>query len=269
MSLPFSKIQRAATALILTTVLFFAQTATAQLAEPNDLGVSMGHLHYQASDLAEAYEFWLTMGATPVQNGPLSMYSIPGVLILIREAEPTSGNVGTVINHVGFHVPDVPAAAERWRAAGLDVENGGFPGQVWVNGPNGARIEILQNPDIEGPIQFHHIHWNTPEIEMMQDWYADMFGAIPGMRGNFQAGDIPGANLTYGAADAPVTPTQGSVLDHIGFEVTDLRATIARLEANGTQMDSGYREIPNTNLAIAFFTDPWGTYVELTQGLEP
>jgi hypothetical protein len=34
-------------------------------------------------------------------------------------------------------------------------------------------------------------------------------------------------------------------------------------------MDSGYREIPAANLAIAFLTDPWGTYIELTQGIEP
>jgi len=89
------------------------------------------------------------------------------------------------------------------------------------------------------------------------------------MRAIFQAGDIPGVNLTFSGTEVPVANIQGTVLDHIGFEVTDLQATIAKLEAAGVTMDSGYREIAVANLAIAFLTDPWGTYIELTQGLEP
>jgi hypothetical protein len=32
-------------------------------------------------------------------------------------------------------------------------------------------------------------------------------------------------------------------------------------------MDVAYRKVPSLGIAIAFFTDPWGTYVELTEGL--
>ena len=241
----------------------------AQLAEPNAEGVAMGHLHFQTANLETSQAFWTTMGASSVQNGPISLFSIPGVLIMLREAEPTSGSDGTMIVHVGFHVPNVNDAFSRWSAAGLDVERGEFDFQLWVNGPDGLLIEILENPEISVPVQMHHIHWNTPDIVSIQAWYNDMFGAIPGMRGPFQAGDIPGVNLTFSGADMPLANTQGTVLDHIGFEVTDLQATIAKLEAAGVTMDSGYREIPAANLAIAFLTDPWGTYIELTQGLEP
>jgi catechol 2,3-dioxygenase-like lactoylglutathione lyase family enzyme len=187
----------------------------------------------------------------------------------VREAEPSSGSAGTSIIHVGFHVPDVDVAFERWSAAGIDVERGDFDFQLWVNGPDGQLIEILENPEISVPIQMHHIHWETSDIPVMQAWYSDMFGAVPGMRGQFQAADVPGVNLTFNPAESQVVGTQGTVLDHIGFEVTDLKATIARLEAVGVVMDSGYREIAAANLAIAFLTDPWGTYIELTQGLEP
>ncbi|MDG2090837.1 MAG: VOC family protein [Gammaproteobacteria bacterium] len=241
----------------------------AQLAAPNNDGVAMGHLHFQASDIEASNEFWEDLGATSIQNGPLSMYAIPGVFILVREAEPSNGSDGTMIIHVGFHVPNVNAAYDRWISSGIDVERGGFPGQLWVNGPDGLLIEILENTEINTPIQMHHIHWETPDIEAMQNWYYEMFGAVPGMRAIFQAGDIPGVNLTFNQAETPVMPTQGTVLDHIGFEVSDLQATIAKLEAAGVTMDLGYREIPAANLAIAFLTDPWGTYIELTQGLEP
>ena len=32
--------------------------------------------------------------------------------------------------------------------------------------------------------------------------------------------------------------------------------------------DRPYQEIEALGLAIAFFTDPWGTYIELTEGLD-
>lgn len=255
--------------LILLTFFAIPMPSFAQLALPNTEGVSMGHLHFQATDIDASNQFWEAFGASRVQNGPLSMYAVPGTFILVREAQPSSGSDGTMIVHVGFHVPDVDAAFERWTQAGIDVERGGFPIQLWVHGPDGLLIEILENPEINVPVQMHHIHWNIPDIAAMQAWYDEMFGATPGMRGDFQAGDVPGVNLTYSGADMPLAPTQGTVLDHIGFEVTDLRATISKLEAAGISMDMDYREIPEANLAIAFLTDPWGTYIELTQGLAP
>jgi hypothetical protein len=63
-------------------------------------------------------------------------------------------------------------------------------------------------------------------------------------------------------------PTRGRALDHIGFEVKDLKALCAKLEAAGVKFDVPYRQVPALGISIAFFTDPWGTYVELTEGLD-
>jgi predicted enzyme related to lactoylglutathione lyase len=56
-------------------------------------------------------------------------------------------------------------------------------------------------------------------------------------------------------------------MDHIGFEVTDIKAFCEKLEADGIKLDRGVTEVPNLGLTIAFLTDPWGTRIELTQGL--
>ena len=40
-----------------------------------------------------------------------------------------------------------------------------------------------------------------------------------------------------------------------------------RLEAQGVKFDRGYQMNAAAGLATAFFTDPWGTYIELTEGL--
>ena len=46
-------------------------------------------------------------------------------------------------------------------------------------------------------------------------------------------------------------------------------ATLERcLEAQGIKLNVPYRSVPAINTAIAFFTDPWGTYIELTEGLD-
>jgi hypothetical protein len=45
------------------------------------------------------------------------------------------------------------------------------------------------------------------------------------------------------------------VLDHIGFDVKDLKAFVKFLEANNVESGVG----------IAFITDPWGTYIEINE----
>jgi len=58
------------------------------------------------------------------------------------------------------------------------------------------------------------------------------------------------------------------VLDHIGFDVVDLKAFIKKLEANGIKLDRPYTE-QGPGAALAFITDPWGTYIELNQRPNP
>jgi len=49
--------------------------------------------------------------------------------------------------------------------------------------------------------------------------------------------------------------------------VRDLEAFCKKLEASGVKFETPYRKLPQLGLAVAFFTDPWGTRVELTEGL--
>jgi catechol 2,3-dioxygenase-like lactoylglutathione lyase family enzyme len=114
----------------------------------------------------------------------------------------------------------------------------------------------------------HHIHWYDGDVKGTQAWYAKNFGAVPGTRGKFAAADIPGANLTFAEATGAAAPTKGRVLDHIGFEVKNLEAFCRKLEAAGVKLDVAYRRIPSLRIGLAFLTDPWGTYIELTEDLD-
>jgi len=56
------------------------------------------------------------------------------------------------------------------------------------------------------------------------------------------------------------------MLDHIGLEVRNLEAFCRKLEANGVKFDARYKKQPS-GIATALLTDPWGTSIELTEGL--
>ena len=89
---------------------------------------------------------------------------------------------------------------------------------------------------------------------------------MPGKRGAYVNANLPGLDMSFGQA-MNVAPTRGRVLDHIGFEVKDLEAFLKKLESEGVKIDRPYTKVPALNIAIAFIQDPWGTYIELTDGL--
>ena len=74
--------------------------------------------------------------------------------------------------------------------------------------------------------------------------------------------------MNFSPSQTPVAGTQGRAIDHIGFEVKNLEAFTKKLEAQGIKLTSPYRQVPALNISIAFITDPWGTYIELTDGLD-
>jgi catechol 2,3-dioxygenase-like lactoylglutathione lyase family enzyme len=242
----------------------------AQLAAPGDSGVVMGHLHLTVKDPEAHQKFWAALGGTPVQNGALALIQFPGTFVMLRKGEPTGGSVGSTINHVGFLVKDLAPWIAKWKAAGLTMEPQARPTQVYLIAPDDVRVEILEDKTIDVPLKMHHVHFYLDSPLETQAWYVKTFGAVPGKRGQFDAADLPGVNLTFAKADTPTTVgTKGRSLDHLGFEVKGLEAFCRKLEASGIKLDRGYTKLPNSTTAIAFLTDPWGTYIELTENLAP
>lgn len=88
----------------------------------------------------------------------------------------------------------------------------------------------------------NHIHFRPADIPAIKAWYVKAFGANPGRR---------------------------PCIACLGFEVTSLDAFVAGLEAKGIHIEAPIRQVPGTGLKIAFLADPWGTYIELTEGLAP
>jgi catechol 2,3-dioxygenase-like lactoylglutathione lyase family enzyme len=123
----------------------------------------------------------------------------------------------------------------------------------------------------KAPIQLHHIHLFGPQNTEMQAWYGKVFGAKPrppAAGAVFVTSELPGVLLNFTPATGPVAGTQGRATDHIGFEVKNLEAFTKQLEADGIKLNRPYTKVAALDIAIAFITDPWGTYIELTEGLD-
>jgi catechol 2,3-dioxygenase-like lactoylglutathione lyase family enzyme len=252
----------------------FLAPARAQLAAPNEAGIRMGHVHLNVTN-AEAYRklFVDHFGASLVEKGRLRGVKLPGMLIFLREQAPTGGSEGTVLDHFGFKVPSRAETVKRWREAGLEVQREftgteGFP-NAYIVGPDGLRIELQEDTTLTAPVT-QHLHWYLTESMPMQDWYANTLGFARTKRGTHPVtADVPGINLTFMPSKTPGKfPTKGRVLDHIGFEVRNLEAFCRKIEAAGVKFDVPYRKVPELGLGIAFLTDPLGTYIELTEGLD-
>jgi catechol 2,3-dioxygenase-like lactoylglutathione lyase family enzyme len=261
--------------LVLAAALAIVPLASAQLAPPNEAGVTMGHVHLNVRDVEVQKKFWTEyFGAVPLAKQGLPGVKVPGMLILFRQQAPTGGSEGTMMDHFGFKVPSTAEALKHFRAGGIQVESEfkgteGFP-NAYVMGPDDVKIELQEDTSLTVPAIAYHLHFmNAPGDQIkLRDWYAKNFGAVVKKRGQHDAADIPGMNLTFGVTRTPPTiGTKGRSLDHIGFEVKNLEAFCKNLEANGVKLDAPYRKIPSAGIAIAFLTDPFGTYVELTEGL--
>ena len=78
---------------------------------------------------------------------------------------------------------------------------------------------------------------------------------------------MAGVELTFAVSEPAVVGTKGHAVDHIGFEVNNLEEFCKKLEAKGVKFDRPFSSVPAIGLNIAFLTDPWGGYIELTEGL--
>jgi catechol 2,3-dioxygenase-like lactoylglutathione lyase family enzyme len=256
-------------ALLLASTLA-AGTAAAQPAPFNETGVTMGHWHLISKDVEANKKIFLGMGGKLFMPGGNPLMMFPGVYINLNLGieKGEGGTQGSVVNHVGFIVDNVPQRVAQWKAAGVPVLPGtnNRPDQAFVVTPDGLRIEILEDKAQSVPVRNEHVHFSLTEAEIpkAQAWYAKTFGGKAGTRNNAPVVDLPGVQLRFAKADAPQAPTRHRILDHIGFDVKDHPAFVKKIEAEGIKLDEPPRTGPTGN-TVTYITDPWGTRIEIIQ----
>ncbi|MGE0161124.1 MAG: VOC family protein [Gemmatimonadales bacterium] len=246
----------------------------AQLAPANAAGLTFAHVHLNVADVEVHKRLWVEhFGGVVAEKGPLSTVKLPNMLIVFTERAPTGPSQGTSMDHFGFKVRDIEAVLAKWRAAGLEVQSEftgaeGFP-NAYLLAPDGVRFELQEDPTLPVEATGYHIHYWSPQYEELMAWYADVFGAVVRQRGSIATtADVPGMNLSFANCPRECAPTVGRAIDHVGFELDDLEAFAAQLQARGIEFQVPPRYIESIGLTIAFLTDPAGVRIELTEGFD-
>ena len=273
-------------------VLAPASNASAQLLAAKDGPIVYGHHHLNVTNLDEAKKFWVdAIGGVLIKVGPENreIIKFPNALILLRAQKPTAGSKGSTVDHIGFSVKNLRQVVDRIKAGGFRmvtsaevpsnvkvqddigiVEAGPVSGIAYAMAPDETKVELVEMKAQAAPIASHHLHFFGMNKEM-QAWYIQTFGAATLASANpaaFISASLPGLTMNFSPSQTPVVGTQGRAIDHIGFEVKNLEAVTKKLEAQGIKLASPYRQVPALGISNAFISDPWGTYIELTEGLD-
>ena len=278
---------RLTTALFVCLVLSVPAAASAQLLAAKDGPIVYGHHHLFVSDVEAHKRFWVdTLGGSFLTLGSgVQAVRFPNVFLLFRLQAPSAGTKGTTVDHIGFSVPDVRAVRDKLRAARYRIvtrEEAVSPQSIaddvavtangtsilYVMGPDDVKVELVEQKSQTTPIALHHVHFFGAQNAEMQAWYAKVFGATPRAgSAQFVSATLPGVTLNFSPSSQPVVATTGRAIDHIGFEVKNLEAFTKKLAADGIPIKVSYRQVPGTDMFIAFISDPWGTQIELSEGL--
>ncbi len=275
----------------LASLLLVPSAASAQLAAAKEGPIVYGHHHVNATDPAAHKKFWAdALGGTVVTVGTdkREVIRIPNVWIFMRTQAAKGSSKGSTADHIGFSVKNLDATLARVKANGFRVATAdespasyNVKGDVaspnpqtrlaFVFGPDDVKVELLEQTNQTEPIQMHHMHFFGEQNTAMRDWYVKVFGAasVPAQANAlFVSATLPGMRMNFSPSTTPTVATAGRVVDHIGFEVKNLQEFLAKLDAQGIKPSVTYRRVDALGINIAFIVDPWGTNIELTEGLD-
>lgn len=228
------------------------------LAQPGRGGPSLTHIHVNSADPDAAISFWTgVLGTSTYSQGEQRGVSMLGGVILFSKSAVSGPSAGSAILHIGLRVPDVQlflakTAKTPFKSKTLSTPEGDT---LLIEGPDGVQIELAENSDMYTSLDFGHVHLQSPKVAEMQAWYAKYLGARPGA--DELSSRLGGAAVVFSAAET-VVPTRGRAIDHLTLETRDLAGLRQALEGGGTSVDA-------SKAPAIWFTDPWGTRIEVTQ----
>src|SRR2546421_3630611 len=116
-----------------------------QLAQPNDAGISIGHIHLVVADVDAQKKAWVdAFGAEPLKAGPLNLLKLPGIFIIVSKGMPNGGSNGSSVNHIGIAVKDYAATKGKLEAAGIKMQELTPNQQMFATFPEDIRVEVME-----------------------------------------------------------------------------------------------------------------------------
>jgi methylmalonyl-CoA/ethylmalonyl-CoA epimerase len=180
------------------------------------------------------------------------------------------------LDHFGFEVDDIDniagiALANGAKAGPKTVPQDGRQNEAFIADPVGQRIDLSSagwKVGGGGKARIRHVAIATDDPPALAKFYVTTFGLHEVFRRDWERGAV---YLSDGHVNLAVLPNHGaemkdnrSGIDHLGFQVDDLAATIDAAYANGAKPND--YELPRDGrFAETFVFDPVGQRIDLSQ----
>ena len=286
--------------LSLATAGAFAQTAPSRPAAPAAAApvvrpataanpVVFAHVHLTVKDIAATKTLWVGgLNGTAVTVGTTEAVTFPGLLVLLHKGAPKGGTTGSTVSIIALEVKDLGATVKALKVAKVKMvtreetnniytvadDIATIPDQHTVSAvaqtPDEVSVRLIENKQATAPIAFRHIHFAPPTVNDAIDWYAWAFSAKVGNRGfGFESLDLGkrASALMFTMAPGKVVGTDGRSLSRIGFEVRGAALLAKKLQGMGGTIVKPFGKSADIGAASVVVSDPWGTLIELTEGL--
>src|SRR5262245_4712287 len=144
--------------------------------------------------------------------------------LMFLAARSSGGSQGSVIEHLGFSVPDLDAKMRELAAINTKViepakDVAGVYRTALIESPWGTQIQLVQDPELLG---LHHVQLRSPDPEGAYAWLLDKFGGertkIKGQLDSVKYAGTGGFTTVYTvvAREEPF-PTRGRAMDTSGW----------------------------------------------------
>ncbi len=235
---------------------------------------SFTHVHLRTPDPAAAAEWYHTLVGgelRPAAGGMGSVGQIHGSISTMLDDAGAQPSSGSVIDHFGFAVADVPGMVEKARIMGAQVVAEPHPGITansiaMIQDPWGTKVELLEDPDYTG---IQHVHMVTEDAAALRDWLLEVFGGdYDPERGGGRIHAIRYDGIWVYLSEAQegsTAPSRGRSLDHMGFSVTDMDTIVAKIEASGYEPYVIRPNRPGGTTLLMFFEGAHGVHFEIAQ----
>jgi catechol 2,3-dioxygenase-like lactoylglutathione lyase family enzyme len=261
-------------ALCLASALIAAGAANAHSQTKTILPFDHIHLNEPAAEASQWWEQNIPGGRRITEAPNRIMYG--AVRLMFLGARSSGGSVGSVIEHLGFSVPDLDATMRALAKIDTKVvepvkDTPGLYKTALIESPWGTRIQLVQDRELLG---LHHIQLRSPDTEGMYAWLLDKFGGertrIKGQVDSVKYSGIPGFTTVYIlAAAGPSVASQGRAIDHIGWRsIGTINDTKAMLEGKSVRLTTQPvpLNLPNgPSINYFYVAGPDGARIEIVE----
>ncbi len=248
------------------------------------------HVHLTVKDVAATKKLLVDgLSGSAATAGSVEGVKFPGLFVLLHKGDPAGGSKGSTVSQIGLEVRELAKVVDGLRASKAKMVTREETNMVYtvladiatipdrqtvsavVQTPDGVSFRLVENKKATAPVSFAHLHFAPTSLSETMDWYSKAFGAKTGDRGfGFQSLDLgkqPSALMFTLAADK-VEGTAGRSLARIGFEVRGAALLAQKLQRLGGKIVTPAGKSPETGVTTVVVSDPWGTLIELTEGLK-